>query len=256
MSFNTEQHVKALKEQGLTIIESALTKEEVDSYKNLILNYFKDGKNKCLGYHYGEPTIRPDGINEPYFKDFINLLSNKKMMEVFKSVTDNKLRWVHHFDVHLNFTGAKGWHTDSQFFHIEQGNYSKDFIDEDYKVYRIAIYLQDHSDNDGGLFVRPGSHIDEDLNTGDSMPAFDHYAATEAGDIIIFDARLRHKGGNYNGDRCSIFTAMAADNKWSKLHAKGAIERQVRQNQQDEYVVQDYLKNKLEELDIVYDGYK
>ena len=155
------------------------------------------------------------------------------------------MRWVHHFDVHLNFAGAKGWHSDAQMHHIKDKNLPLAFDNADYKVYRIAIYLQDHTNDKGGLFVRPGSHTDPSLTK-------DYYIGTEVGDIILFDARLRHMGGHYNGDRCTIYAAMGADNEWSKLHAQGAIDRQVKQNHQEEYIMKDYLKDKLNEMEIVY----
>ena len=38
-----------------------------------------------------------------------------------------------------------------------------------------------------------------------------------------------------------------------KGHARGAIDRQIRQNLQDEYVLQPYMKNLLGDLNIKYD---
>ena len=166
MSYSVEENVNALKEHGLTVLENVLTTEEIDSYRGLILDYFKDGKNRCKGYGDGTQTIRPDAINVPYFKSFLNLLDNKKIMDVLWAATDNKLRWVHHFDVHLNFAGAKGWHSDAQLWHIddkEKGNFEHDHLQDDYNVYRIAIYFADHQDNQGGLFVRPGSHLNSHM---------------------------------------------------------------------------------------------
>ena len=78
------------------------------------------------------------------------------------------------------------------------------------------------------------------------------YIPTKAGDCVLFDVRLLHKGEQHRGDRYSIFTAMGTDNEFSKNHAKGAIDRQLRQNFQEEYVLQPYLKNMLKDLNIVY----
>tara|TARA_R100001377_G_C3186005_1_gene108574 strand:+ start:337 stop:1080 length:744 start_codon:yes stop_codon:yes gene_type:complete len=244
-SFTIEENIKVLKEHGVVVIENAIDKEDALNYRNLILDYFDGGKNRCAGYKDGSQTIRPDGINVEHFKNFTNLLDNEKLMGVLNGVTNNKLRWVHHFDIHLNFAGAKGWHSDAQMHHIKDKNLPLAFNNDDYKVYRVAIYLQDHTNDGGGLFVRPGSHINPSITD-------DYYIGTEVGDIVLFDARIRHMGGHYSGDRCTIYAAMGADNDWSKLHAQGAIDRQTKQNNQKEYVMKDYLTQKLNKLGIKY----
>ena len=80
MSYSVEENVNALKEHGLTVLENVLTTEEIDSYRGLILDYFKDGKNRCKGYGDGTQTIRPDAINVPYFKSFLNLFFNLSLI--------------------------------------------------------------------------------------------------------------------------------------------------------------------------------
>jgi len=55
------------------------------------------------------------------------------------------------------------------------------------RMYKIAIHLQDHADRDG-LSVIPGSHRD-----GNTRRAPLHLS-TRAGDIVIFDLRIRHAG--------------------------------------------------------------
>ena len=60
-----------LKEHGVTVLEGVLTKEEVSKYRELILDYFADGQNRCPGYGDGTQTIRPDAINDNHFK-FLN----------------------------------------------------------------------------------------------------------------------------------------------------------------------------------------
>lgn len=54
-------------------------------------------------------------------------------------------------------------------------------------IYKIAIYLQDHPDQDG-LSIVPGSHKDKDASRAPL------HLSTHAGDIVIFDQRLRHAG--------------------------------------------------------------
>ena len=239
-----KDRAQELKQHGVTVLEGVLPKEQVSKYRELIVDYFADGKNRCPGYGDGSQTIRPDAINDNHFKSFVDILDNEDIMGVLKEATDNKPRWVHHFDVHKSFGGAKGWHSDAQLWHIDDENYEHDFSMDDYNVYRIAIYFQDHQEDGGGLYVRPGSHIDSEKSE-------EYYIGTEPGDVILFDARIKHKGGRNIEDRCTVYGALGKDNEWSKLHAKGAIERQEKQNQSP-YVLLPYLRKKLEELGIVY----
>ena len=85
----------------------------------------------------------------------------------------------------------------------------------------------------------------------DNIMTEEYYVGTEPGDIILFDARIKHMGGRYNGERPTVYAAIGKDNEQSKLHAEGAIDRQSKQNQQ-EYSLQNYVKEKLDSLGIVY----
>tara|TARA_R110000824_G_scaffold10931_1_gene47812 strand:+ start:9071 stop:9871 length:801 start_codon:yes stop_codon:yes gene_type:complete len=261
-----KQHTKYLKSHGFTILENFLNKEEIIHYKELIDTYFAGGKNRCIGYTKSPTsTLKPDGINNPHFEPMKGIFSNPRLIEVIKKITDNKIRYVHHFDIHLNMPGAKGWHSDVQNIYYDGGkHYTKDKggvweeEGEKYGIYRIAIYLQDHI-NGGGFSVIPASHSipenEDKLYNNINIDQFESpfHIPSKAGDCIIFDARLLHKGEQYNGDRYAIFTAIGADNGHSKGHARGAIDRQIRQNLQGEYILQPYMKNLLEDLNIKYD---
>ena len=86
----------------------------------------------------------------------------------------------------------------------------------------------------------PGSHLNSSLNE-------ERYLKTKAGDLIIFDCTLQHKGGVYKDDRFAFFTALGLDNQYSELHAKGVLHRYAKQNKSS-YVLQDYVKQKMEQL--------
>ena len=258
-----EEHISYLKSHGFTVIENFLSNETTSHYKNLIKSYFSNGKNRCLGYKDKTSTLKPDGINEPHFEDMKNIFTNKRLLDVIRNITDNKLRNDHHFDVHLNMPGAKGWHTDVQNIYSDGGkNLTKDqggVWKNTYGVYRIAIFLQDHFNNKGGFSVIPASHLVEENEhkifneVNKNLFEDEYYIPSKAGDCILFDARLLHKGNHYDGDRYSIFTGIGFDNKLSKEHARGSIDRQTRQNLQPKYVMQNYLKHTLDKSNIKYD---
>lgn len=237
------QQVKQLREEGYTIVRQAISPEHVLRYKNLIIDYFKDGQNLCHHTTSSTPqTIKSDAINDPHFKELVEVYGNEKMLSILKEVSQDKLMWVHHSDIHMNYADAKGYHSDNQLRHIAGGNYSGNFLHQEYRVYRIATYFQDHYDNDGGFYVMPGSHLNSSLNE-------ERYLKTKAGDAIIFDCTLQHKGGTYKDDRFAFFTALGLDNQYSELHAKGVLHRYAKQNRSP-YVLQDYVKQKMEQLNI------
>lgn len=90
--------------------------------------------------------------------------------------------------VHRNVTGP--WHKDLGEHTVEGGYYGcvDPWARDDCRVVKVAIYLQDHT-RGGGLLVRPGSHRVADLARGTAVEL-----RTEAGDVVVFDARLTHRG--------------------------------------------------------------
>ena len=75
------------------------------------------------------------------------------------------------------------------------------------KVTTVAVYLEDHVDNDGGLSIAPGSHRNASVH-GDVVARLDPWnplhrpeaetlfdlVRSHAGDAVVFDARLVHRG--------------------------------------------------------------
>ncbi|MEN3165757.1 phytanoyl-CoA dioxygenase family protein [Tistrella mobilis] len=105
---------------------------------------------------------------------------------VLWSLVDASVVYTGHSDAHMNMVA--GWHKDSE---TRYGSYfSQPCIGVDScKVYKIGIYLQDHSHNNTGLKVRRGSHKSSNLTDGDITTIH-----SGAGDIVIFDVRISHCG--------------------------------------------------------------
>ncbi|MEN3976265.1 hypothetical protein [Emcibacter sp. SYSU 3D8] len=89
-------------------------------------------------------------------------------------------------DCQLDVVGR--WHRDD---HDHRGSFFKGdhHARDECRIYRAALYLQDHADNDWGLKVRRGSHRQRQ---DDGLPVDD--LRTRAGDIIFFDCRTNHIG--------------------------------------------------------------
>ena len=258
-----EDHVNALNEYGVTVVENAIPSNIVEEIKNTITTHFSDKENWCQGYRVPDQTIRSNGFNYKEFASCSKILELEVLRNIMNSITDNSVRWLHHSDVHLNFVGAKGWHTDSQLQvgkHVTDqcpitdvdkvGNASAVGTDYSYQTYRFATYITDHSDEPGAcLGVKPYSFHGD----GRVTPPYNIDAAP--GDVIIFNSKLRHMGGNSNKDRIALFWAFGKDNLYSKYHTISALKRQCAQNLQtiEEYTISDHLSSMFDKYGIKYD---
>ena len=232
-----EQQAQSLKEYGVLVLENALSEDYVERCKNDIFDYFSNLDNISKGYRDSNQTIKSDGFNYVGLETCAEIVENSDVIDIMREVTNNSIRWVHHSDVHINFSGAKQFHTDEQarLWPSETLN-NVSYKDKEYEVYRLATYLTEHTEEDGApFFVKPKSHTSS--YTG----------------ISYLHARLRHQGGNMKGDRAAMFWAFGDDNLHSKYHSMAAIKRQMNQNFQDEYVLSKTLSDMLDKHNIVYD---
>jgi|TARA_B100000073_G_scaffold281702_1_gene242469 ectoine hydroxylase-related dioxygenase (phytanoyl-CoA dioxygenase family) len=247
-----EQQAQSLKEYGVLVLENVLSEDYVERCKNSIFDYFSNLDNISKGYRDSNQTIKSDGFNYVGLETCAEIVGNQEVIDVMREVTNGSVRWVHHSDVHINFSGAKQFHTDEQarLWPTEtQNNIS--YKDKEYEVYRLATYLTEHTKEDGApFFVKPKSHTSS--YTGVSYS--DAYEVdAKPGDVVIFHARLRHQGGNMKGDRAAMFWAFGDDNLHSKYHSMAAIKRQMNQNFQDEYILSKTLSDILDKHNVVYD---
>lgn len=242
------EHVEALKEHGMTILENVIPQTLIDTIKTDIKSYFSDSNNLCQGYRVANQSIKPNGFNYKEFSSCSKIFETKELLDVLFKITDNKLRWLHHSDVHLNFVGAKGWHSDSQLkknSHIFT-DVNVNTEDEEYQAYRLAIYLTDHTDEEGCLYVKLGTHKGENYG--------EYHVDAKPGDIIIFNAKLRHMGGTSNkNERMALFAGFGLDNEHSIVHSKSAIQRQMNQNLEKTYQLSDHLTTLFDRLNIKHD---
>jgi hypothetical protein len=92
-------------------------------------------------------------------------------------------------DLHRNYLNAN-WHKDTGEQVMEDGYFGCEPIGSpDCRVYKVALYLQDHSQGVGGLHVRPGSLATPRLDQGT-----DTVVNTHEGDLVVFDVRITHRG--------------------------------------------------------------
>ncbi|QDP62152.1 MAG: hypothetical protein GOVbin1807_151 [Prokaryotic dsDNA virus sp.] len=249
---------------GFLVLRKAFDVEACKVLKETILEYFTNEqgqllKNTTKNYRDGKQCTAPMAFNNVELYKLNTIFNNKKLNDTLNDITGNKLMFLHHSDAHVDTVAGKGWHTDAinnsdgrQGRRWKDMYITKDFWSiqdkEKYCVIRIALYLQQHTDDKNGLFVRAGSH-----NKGKIQKEL--YVKTNLGDVILFDARLQHRGGSTvrKGDkRAAIFWAMGRDNVFSHEHANAAIARQIHQLGIHEYIMNMQVKKILDKNNIGY----
>ncbi len=99
-------------------------------------------------------------------------------------------RFCSHNDAGISL--SVGWHKDrlnDDYRKYETVDIWSQHQGERHEIVKVLVYLQDHSDNDDGLKLVPGSHLSRDIDTKKWIqlrPAL--------GDVVIFDQRITHRG--------------------------------------------------------------
>lgn len=248
-----------LKEQGFCVLKDCFDSQLALDTINDIESWFSKSENVFSNLPEGRRFAIPNGLNIPFFEKSKFALNIPKVTNLLKEITNDNLKYCHHFDIHKNL--SSDWHEDTQFKHIGRysnqaawdGNIYSEDAQNNLKIYRVAFYLEDHSDDPYGLSVKPRSH----LSKGEDQELTIH---TEIGDVIIFDPRIQHRGVDYEQsklkacgkNRYAIFTAFGqADNKFTEDYIRGCIERQEHQSGKS-YILQSYAQEILSNAGIKY----
>lgn len=245
---STANTVSRLREQvlrdGYVSIPEMLTRAEIERLTEAVTDHFRDrGQRMSFG------LTQPDAMSR--IPSIRWLLTHQKLLAAFREVAGgDDVQFTFHSDAHSNLIG--GWHTDTQaYFKPEE------IRGDDFQVYKVGIYLQDHLGNGQGLTVSAGSHRSEKIEASKIRPL-----PTKAGDIIIFDVRILHHGDKMRfvervcnklirseslkacigtvmrrllgrRDKRSIFFTFGAPNDLTCEFAKRNMARQNRQNKVD-----------------------
>tara|TARA_B100002019_G_C21148634_1_gene537022 strand:- start:68 stop:898 length:831 start_codon:yes stop_codon:yes gene_type:complete len=114
------------------------------------------------------------------------------------------------------------------------------------EVYRLMIYMQDHTES-GGLKVLRGSHkkVKSDCDQ--------EYVPTNIGDVLIFHTSLFHEGTK-SSNRGLISSAFGVDNFLTDMHIEGTIGRQQNMNNLPiaEYKLNNSLKDIFNTMGVLY----
>ena len=169
---------------GFVIIPNLISAEEITK-----LRYLIEARKKS------DPTFDGNQSHAACVMPELDwLFCHPKILSAMREILQpDRIMFTNHDAISRN--ALSGWHKDdgimiSGYDEIDGGYFRKPTYDlKDCQVYKIAIYLQDHHNNLGGLTVRRGSHRLASLDEGEDV-----YLKTKAGDAVIFDVRITHTG--------------------------------------------------------------
>ncbi len=171
-----------IENDGFVVIRDVLSKNEIKKLREIVNNHFS---------HKGIPAH--SGLTQPNAAVEVPAISwlfcHPKILAIMRHLLkQEEIMFTSHCDVHSRI--LSGWHKDDGMTVMDGGYFGQPtYKNQDCRVYKVAIYLQDHIRDRGGLTVRKGSHKFSSLDRGEEV-----HLKTHAGDAVIFDVRLTHTG--------------------------------------------------------------
>jgi hypothetical protein len=180
---NAKSLGEALKSEGFVIVPDVLTQSEVAM--------LRDQVNEALntdGIHKAGGTVLPNAAAEAPSLGWI--FSHPGILSAVRRATGlSEMVFTMEADLHRNYLASK-WHKDTGEQMMNGGYFDCDpFESPDCRVFKVALYLQDHSAGAGSLHVRPGSITTASFDFGE-----DYRIPAKAGDMVLFDVRITHRG--------------------------------------------------------------
>ena len=215
-----------LDKDGFIVIKSIFSVEQVEKMRKISLKFFANGG----GFSNSGGFAKPDWIKVDELSSLLEEVGLNKIESLVSNYVGESVCFIGHNDLHLN--RSVGWHKDQ--LNGEARKYQlnspwETVNGETMKIYKVNLYLQDHSDNNDGLTVRIGSHKFSQIGRG-----IVQQVRPSIGDIILFDQRITHKAtwsGNY--DRILICVGFGVKNIFFEQFKKGTEFRQNLQNKGD-----------------------
>jgi len=171
-----------LERDGFTVAKGVLTPEEVTRLRHDVTAALqRSGIPKSGG------MVLPNAAAG--VPDIQWVLTHPRILAAVRGVLGtHQLTFTLEADLHRNYI-ANNWHKDTGEQVIDGGYFGVPCFDQEHcRVVKVGLYLQDHQ-RGGGLNVRPGTQRDASLVSGQ-----DFQTRTGAGDAILFDVRITHRG--------------------------------------------------------------
>jgi hypothetical protein len=262
-----------LARDGFAVVPGVLSATEVEALRRDV-----DGALASGSIPYGLGAAAPDAATGAPGVRWV-LHRPAIVAAVRQALAVEGLLFTMEAGVHRNVTGP--WHKDTGEHAFDGGYFGRPdpWADDECRVVKVGLYLQDHLDGTG-LRVRRGSHRRGDLESGKEV-----VVRTRAGDAVIFDARITHRGqaptridqavalvarvlprrsrqqvvaatrsklnaARGRPDRLAVFFAFGPRTAPVEMYGRRNLERQLQQLQRPPRAVDPALERALQDLDV------
>ncbi|MFJ6200069.1 phytanoyl-CoA dioxygenase family protein [Micromonospora sp. NPDC092111] len=190
---DAERALPLLEENGYLLVRDVLPPEQVER-----------ARARCDSYLLADEDAENEiEANALLRMPEMNFIFDERVVRALRTWMGGSLVYYPNYIARLN--RRTGWHVDNGFSPLFLPDASHVY-DPGFRHVQCVVYLQDNRPGPGGgLDVRPGSH--RWAATGD-VPEDDHLTRTypdvvsldsRAGDLIVFDGRLMHRGTPQDG---------------------------------------------------------
>jgi len=263
--------------EGYTLLHGLLPPAVVAECRQLVRSQY----SKLPWLRDGQGLVAPAMLEAAAFRPLLPLvvetLNRQALHTALRAALNETRRYVLADMAEVQVNRSSVWHRDVLHKHEERAYRSPQFADlwaPGYGMARLIVYLEDHEDHAdlGGLQVYPGSHRQPACATPPSTreaaspctaarkrslphgvtlggtPADNEapHLHTRAGDGVLFDMRLVHRGTHYVSaayeDRISLQLTFGADNGWTAEWRAGDALRRSRLVQQLKVVLKPPLR--------------
>mmetsp|Transcript_52793 Transcript_52793/g.123475 ORF Transcript_52793/g.123475 Transcript_52793/m.123475 type:complete len:329 (+) Transcript_52793:76-1062(+) len=213
---------EAVEEYGFVKLDGFLSSEEVTTWRARAERHVcEEAPQLEFGYCLCDLQSQ-----EPFASILEKLLSQEKVKHVFKALTGEVgFRFAGHSDISCD--KVVFWHKDK--LNGKYASYqqlSPWSEGGEHKIYKLLLYLQDHSNDSEALRVVPGSHLESEVTLKGV-----HYAQLhpKLGDALVIDQRVTHTGQmrvQGSPHRILVSLGFGANNIWTDQFQAGTEARQ------------------------------
>ena len=168
-----------LDESGFAVVPSVLDPDELTRLRETLRTHFVSrGTAFNLGWTQPNAAIECPDISWVF--------SHPNVLAAYRQAYESTdLLFTGHCDIHQDSFSA--WHKDTG---TDNCYFDEECYVEECLVVKMAIYLQDHEDGTG-LTVVPGSHRSSRWGSSEAAAVS---TSSRAGDAVLFDVRIDHRG--------------------------------------------------------------
>jgi hypothetical protein len=209
------EHRRAVQEVGYTVVRQALTVAEVERLRAAVETFL--ARPGAARYVFGGRVNHNPFVLAP--DEVAAVVGHHDLARILKAIAGSPIKFAKEVGLAQNM--KSGWHKDMR------GLATSADESEAPGLFKVLLYLQDQvgrDEDDFSLRVRRGSHLIESLDEGPEEKLFTH-----AGDAIIMDCRLTHRGQNESPRNLLARVAVGGLRRVAGPRVEYAVTQRVRQ---------------------------